>query len=294
MIDHICCDIEEKIATGHSFDEALRLTMHDIPEHHFKTIQRQTMETINKRITYSRWLSFAALALLLCSVIFRILHLQFSDELLLTSFAMIVASLLTSSVSGIYTNRDKKGTIGVLTVIAGVVVMLIGYTFKFLHWPGADQIVVIASVLLIVSLVINTLFVYSNASGHGNLLTFLHEKHTPGIERFLLLLLLPITLYKVVVLLSGAEHFVGGVVLLIVMFAAGFQLIAWTWRNIENNPIYRNPLILTALIITSLCLVLVFLGQLIPFEIRVVMIMLYTSVAAWLAINWMNPKPLRL
>lgn len=237
MIDHICCDIEVRITNGYSFDEALRSTMSDIQDDHFRTIQKHTMDTINKRFTLSQWLSYPALGFLLCSLIFKILHLQFTDELLLLSFVLIAASLLVSSVSGIYLNREKNGALRVLAVIIGVVILLIGYTFKILHLPGADPIVILAVTVLIGSLLVNTLFVYLNASRGGNLLTFLHEKYTPGIERFLLFLLLPITLYKIIVILSGGDYFVGGLILLIVIFGAGFQFIALTWRSIDRKSV---------------------------------------------------------
>lgn len=290
MIDHICCDIEVRITNGYSFDEALRSTMSDIQDDHFRTIQKHTMDTINKRFTLSQWLSYPALGFLLCSLIFKILHLQFTDELLLLSFVLIAASLLVSSVSGIYLNREKNGALRVLAVIIGVVILLIGYTFKILHLPGADPIVILAVIVLIGSLLVNTLFVYLNASRGGNLLTFLHEKYTPGIERFLLFLLLPITLYKIIVILSGGDYFVGGLILLIVIFGAGFQFIALTWRSIERDVMHRTQYKLTGLIISFMCLVLVFLGNLIPFEIRVLMIALYTGVTAWLAFKLEQPE----
>ena len=290
MIDHICCDVEVKITDGYSFDEALRNTMSDIQADHFRTLQKHTMDTINKRFTLSQWLSYPALGLLLCSVIFKILHLQFTDALLLLSFVLLAASLLVSSVSGIYLNREKNGALRVLAVIIGVVILLIGYTFKILHLPGADPIVLLAVTTLIGSLLVITLFVYLNPSRGGNLLTFLHEKYTPGIERFLLFLLLPITLYKIIIILSGGHYFVGGLILLIVIFGAGIQFIALTWRSIERDVMHRTQYKLAGLIISFMCLVLVFLGNLIPFEIRVLMIALYTAVTAWLAFKLEQPE----
>lgn len=283
MIDHICCDVEERIINGYSFDEALRITMSEIPEDHFKTLQKNAIDTINNRFALSKRLSTLALGFLLCSVIFKILHLQFTDELLLLSFVLMAVSLIASSVTGIYMNREKNGALRVLAVIIGVVILLIGYTFRILHLPGADSLILAAETVLIGSLLINTLYVYRNASGEGNLLTFLHEKYTPGIERFLLILLLPIMLYKIIIIMSGWHNFVGGLILLIVIFGAGLQFIALTWRAIENDARHSTQSKLIGLIISSLCLVLVFLGNLIPFEIRVLMITLYSGVTGWLA-----------
>jgi hypothetical protein len=291
MVDHICCDIEAQMARGISFDEALQTTIGEIPEDHFINIQTETMETIQKRFTLSQWLSYMALGFLLCSVIFKILHLQFGEHLLLLSFCLIAASLLTSSVSGIYLNRGKKGALRVLAVVVGVTILLLGYSFKLLHLPGADQIIWVAIIVIIPALVVNTVFVYRHATGEGNLLTFLHEKYTPGIERFLLFLLLPITLYKVIKISGSSEdQFVGGLVLLIVIFGAGLQFIALSWRTLEREAIHRNPSILAGIIISFLCLVLLFLGNVIPLEVRIVMIPLYSVASAWLALKMEQTK----
>ena len=68
-----------------------------------------------------------------------------------------------------------------------MILLEIGYTFKILHLPGADQLITLSVVTLIVVLMINTLYVYNNASGRGNLFTSLHERYSPGIERFMLI-----------------------------------------------------------------------------------------------------------
>jgi hypothetical protein len=290
MIDHICCDLEEKITSGLSFDEALRNTMSDIPEDHFRIIQKRTMDTINRRFVLSQGLSYAALGSLLCSLTFKILHLQFTDSLLILSFLLIAASLLVSAISGIYRNKDKKGALSVLAVIIGTVTLLSGYTFRILRLPGADPIIGVAVTVLAISLLANTFLIYRTASGKGNLLTYLHEKYTPGIERFLMLSLLPITLYKVVTIVNPQYNFLGGLILLIVIFGGGIQFVALTWRKFESDASHRTPYKLGALIISLMCLVLVYLGNLIPFEVRVLMIALYSAVTAWLAFNLEEPK----
>lgn len=285
MIDHISCDVEERMAQGLTFGEALQHTMNDIPENHLKHIQIDTMDTINKRFALSRWLSYAALVSLIFVILFKILHLQFSDELLLLSFALIAISLLSGSLSGINVNREKRGSLRVLAVVTGVILLLIGYAFRILHFPGSGAIVPLAVCILIVALVINTLFVYRNATGEGNLLTYLHEKYTPGIERFLLFLLLPLTLYKILCIMTHIPSVVGDVIMLVVILGGGLQFIALSWRNIESNAVYRNPYLLAGLIVSFLCLVLLFLGNLIPLEIRVVMVVLYSIITAGLAVK---------
>jgi hypothetical protein len=284
MIDHICCDIEEAMAQGVSFDNALSSTMSSIPENHFKTIQIDTMNTLQKQFTLSRWLSYAALAFLFCSVVFKILHLKFTNEVLLISLGLVCVSLLSASIAGVHLNREKRGAIRVLGVVIGVIILIVGFSFKILHLPGADQILVTSVIVLIAALLANTFFVYRNAAGEENLLTFLHEKYTPGIERFLLILLLPITLFKIITILNGSQQqFIGGLILLVTIFGGGLQLIALSWSVMERGSAHRNPSMLMGIILSFMCLTLTFLGNIVPVEMRILMIAAYSAVSAWIA-----------
>lgn len=282
ILDHVCCDMEDRMARGASFEEAWREAIHDIPDNHFKTIQEETMETINKRFKLAMPFSYLALGLLFISMTFKILHYSLSGELLIASFVIIGAALLNSSLSGIKLNKERKGGFVILAIVAGVLIMMAGYGFKIMHLRGADTLVLMSVVVLTSTLIANTIYVYRNASGEGNLLTYLHEKHTPGIERFFLILLLPLAIYKIITLLTEPESY-AGLILLVVMFGAGLQFIALNWRVMENNLEKRNPQSLIALMVALLCFMLVFLGPIIPYQVRVVLIMVFSTTAAWLA-----------
>jgi hypothetical protein len=226
--------------------------------------------------------SYLALGLLFMSMTFKILHYSLSGELLLASFVVIGISLLSGSLSGIKLNREKKGGFRILAIVAGALVMMAGYGFKVLQLPGGDWLVLLSVIILITSLVATTIYFYRNANGEGNLLTYLHEKYTPSIERFFLILLLPLALYKIITLLNNPANF-AGLILLVVMFGGGLQFFALNWRMMENNLEKRTPKLLIILIVTFLCFILVFLGPLINYQIRVVMIMIFSITAAWLA-----------
>lgn len=288
MLDHVSCDLEERMVQGASFEEAWREAINDIPENHFQTIQKETMETINRRFKLSMPFSYLALGLLFISMTFKSLHYPLSGELLLSSFVIIGVSLLTGSLSGIQLNKEKKGGFRILAIVSGVLIMMAGYGFKILQLRGADALVLLSVIVLIGTLMANTIYIYRNASGEGNLLTYLHEKYTPGIERFFLFLLLPLAIYKIITLLNNPTSY-AGMILLVVMFGAGLQFIALSWRIMENNLKKRNPLLLSALIAALLCFMLVFLGPIIFFQIRVVMIMIFSITAAWLAYRMEAP-----
>jgi hypothetical protein len=293
MVDHLSCDLEDRMGEGQSFEMAWHQTMSEIPENHFQIIQTEIMETINKRFSLTQGLSILALTFLFISVIFKVFHLQGGDFTLLASFGLMAVSLLTASLTGISINRERKGSARVLGVICGVIILLIAFAFKLMHWPGADQLIVLAEAVLMVSLIANTLYVYKHASGEGNLLTFLHEKHTPGIERFFLFLLMPLAIYKTIFILSGSTDFIGNFILLVVLFGAGLQFIALCWRAAEKDPLKCNAFTLAATIVSFSCSTLVFLGPILPLPIRIVMIAVYSVVSAWLAIT-MEEKPVPL
>ena len=170
MLDHICCDVEERMNAGLRFEDALNETLQDLPPDHFRTIQNDTMETINKRFVLSRALSYAGLATLFISLSFKVLHLQYSGELLIVSFALIAAALVSGSVSGIYFNRGKRGAVTMLAIVGGTIVVLIGYAFRILHLPGGVVIVNAGMVVLALSALFNTFHVYHHATGEDNLL----------------------------------------------------------------------------------------------------------------------------
>lgn len=293
MVDHISCDLEDRMSEGYSFEDAWVQSVGELPDSHFQIIQKEVMETINKRFALSRLFSFFALGLILISTLFKMLHLQFAGEVLLLSFAFIAAALLTTALSGISVNKGKKGAAKVLAVIAGVMLMLAGFSFKILHMPGGDQIIVLAVGILIISLVVNSLDIYRHRSGEGNLLTYLHEKYTPGIERFFLLLLFPVVIYRVVTIFTERTDFFGQVILLVVIFGAGLQFIVLASRAMEENLPKRNIFTLVGIIA---CFFLPFLGPLLPLPIRIAVIALFTPVAGWLAytMDGKSSKPISL
>lgn len=283
MVDHLSCEVEERIIQGFPFDEAWQQSINEIPQNHFLNIQQETMQSITKRFNLSQSLSYTALALLLCSTIFKIFHLQFAGELLLLSFVFIGVPLVLNALSGINHNKEKKGIMLVMGVITGVIILMFGYGFKILHLPGADAIIVVAVIAVVASLLANTWLLYVQSNFGANLLTFLHEKYTPGIERFFLFLLLPITIYKIVSLMQIEVEFVGSIILLVVMYGAALQFIALNWRVMEADPHKRNGLPIAGIALACVCFNLPFLGPILPFEVRVAVIVLFTAASAILA-----------
>lgn len=283
MVDHISCDLEERMEGGFSFHDAWHQSVAELPDNHFQTIQQDVMETINKRFSLSRSFSFIAIGLLLISTSFKILHLQFAGEVLLLSFVFIAAALLTTSISGIFLTKDKKGARRVLAEIIGILVLIVGFSFKILHLPGADTVIITGVGILIIALLVNTIYVYQHSSGEGNFLTYLLEKYTPGIERFFLFLLLPLVAYTLLMIITHTDATAGSMLLLVVILGSGLYFIALVWRRIEMTVLKKDVSTLVATITSCLCLTLPFLGPVLPFELRVILVILFSTVSALLA-----------
>lgn len=290
MIDHVSSDIEERMHVGLSFDEAWHQIKNDIPENQLQHIQIETMETINKRFTASRALSILALGLMFGGIIFKILHYPGASELLILSFAAMAGSFLSGTVSGIYFHKEKKGAVRVLSIVGGTLLLMVAYTFRLMHWPGADFIIIAGVVVSLVSFLLNTQYIFRNSSPNANLLSYLHEKHSPGIERFFLILLVPVAILRMITLPVPANAFLGTIIFVTIIYGAGLQFFALTWRLLEADAAKRNILTLVALVLSFTSFILVFLGELVGFEIRLVLIMIFSIMGAWIIYRIDPPK----
>jgi hypothetical protein len=270
MADHVSCDLEKLMTDGLSYEDAWKQTITRLPEDHFIQIQNETMQTINQRYSLSRVFTYVGMAALFGAVIFKVMHLAGGGGLLIGSFGALALALITGSVAGIYFNRDKDGALRVLAVVTGVLLLQAGYAFRLLHLTGATQLVALGVTVLLVAMIVNTMHVYKQASGSGNLFTFLHDKYSPGIERFILIIspLLVFTELKLV-------H-------LVVIFAAGLQFFALLWTNMEKDPSRNNIATAAAVILACMCFITPMLGEIVSFKIRLILVTLFSFVGAFL------------
>lgn len=283
MTDHICSEAEEMMTEGKSFEEAFRSITSELPEGHFITIQTETMKTINNRFNVSRVFSFIAMGALLIATAFKIMKLAGAPELLIVSFIGLAGALIAGVLPGLTMKREEKGAFRVLTLVAGTIILMCGYGFKINLLPGADQLIVVGVLTTIIGIIVNTVFVHNNASGRGNLMTYLHEKHSPGIERFLLIIGTPVVIYKIVRMFTVADGrgSVADVILIVVIYMAGLQLIALAWRTMEKN---GTPSVSSTVrvLVTGTCLMLPMLAGILPFSVRLACVTIFAVVAATL------------
>jgi hypothetical protein len=285
MIDHIGCDVEPLMNSGLSFEEALQKTLGEIPGEHFSAVQRDVLVGIDKRFASFKWLSYLTIASLLLAFLFKVLHLQFSDEIFIISFLLIGATLLRGCFFGSSVTGRPKGITRLLFTLSGLIILLAGYAFKILHLPGAETIIIAGGTVNVGAFVINTYAFFRYPPGKETMLTFLHEKYTPGIERFLLILLFFITAVKMASMATGFHVPVTPVILLIVIFGSGLHFMAMTWSILQQQVQFKSTIFLVGLVIASICLPLPFLGEILSWEVRVVSVTAFMVTSALLALG---------
>ncbi len=278
LLDHLVSDVESRMMHGETFEIAWNQVKDEIPSNHFKTIQQQTMETIDSRFRISRIFSNLFLALMILGSFFKFMHLPGAGILLLMSFGALAISLLSGSLSGLIVNRGKRGGIWLVTMVLGVLFLLTAYCFRILHLPGADLAAFVAVGLLLLSVLGITLSVQRHA-GDESLLTFLHSKYATSIQRALVVLLSVGVLFKVIATAKGADFFVGDVTLILLIYGAGIQLLLYLWRTFEDGQPRLNSFLIA---ISATCLFLPILNFYIPFEPRMVMAFTFYALTGYL------------
>ena len=252
LMDHLIEDLENRLEQGNSFDEAWDRIKVNIPEYHFKTLQKEIMETIDRRFNLSRGFTYLSLVLLFVMIVIKLLNLSLSGILLLAMFGAMIASLLTGSLLGIYHYKEKRGAFMVFGVVVGITLFLVSFSFQILHLPGFERIKIISVVLLI--LFFPGLIVYfgTNRTSRENILIYLHEKHSPGIEQYLLYLFTSAVALSIALIAFGSTPDVAHILLVLAIGGAGLQYFALNWYDYQR----RNRWQITGLVLAFLCFVL--------------------------------------
>ena len=279
LLDHLVSDVESRMMQGVTFEIAWNQVKDEIPSNHFKTIQQQTMETIDSRFRISRIFSNLFLALMILGSFFKFMHLPGAGILLLLSFGALAISLLSGSLSGLIVNRGKRGGVWLVTLVFGVLFLLTAYCFRILHLPGAELAAFVAVGFLLLSVLGITLSIQKH-TGDESLLTFLHARYASSIQRALVVLLSVGVLFKVIATAKGADFFVGDLTLILLIYGTGIQLLLYLWRKFEDDS--QQTLSMLLIGISAICLFLPILNFYIPFEPRMVMAFTFYVLVSYL------------
>jgi hypothetical protein len=148
LLDHLCCVVEQKIDEGQSFEFALQEAFHELAPHGLDEIQRKTFYLLKSpKIIFMKKVMYLIGLITTISMslgwTFRILNWPGGNELLTYGFLGFVL-LFIPMVAVNYFKVNLHGALSeklriVLGVSSGIIVGL-AIVLKFLHLPGADQL----------------------------------------------------------------------------------------------------------------------------------------------------------
>jgi len=168
LVDHVCCDVEQKMNSGLPFQKAYAEVRSRIGSNRFKKIQEETLLLIDKKYktmkTFMKIFGVIAPALMSLGALFKIQHWPGGSILLALGFFFLCFFFLPSSVYVLYTENksSKKHLLMYLSGLFSSVIFLFGILFKVQHWPGAS--ILITSGLLLLGLLFLPSLVFSKIS----------------------------------------------------------------------------------------------------------------------------------
>ena len=255
IFDHLLGDIETHIDAGHSFETAWSSISNDISRNHFKQIQNETMEAISKRFNVSRVFSILALVLLATSSSFKLLHLPGAAILLITSMVSIAISMLISGLSGVVLYKEKQGKILLFLTILGILYFFFGWVTLILNFSEAGLYRMSSVLILLVLFPMLTIYFRLKLSSENNILLYLHKKHIPGVERFLLILLGIAFILRIFSIIFQYPPNVAEILLVLTAMASGLQFFAINWHALGNENKSKNWHTVTVIVLFILFII---------------------------------------
>lgn len=158
LLDHVCCDIEDRMRTGISFDEAYQTVKQDIGSQGLRRVQQETLLLINKNYRMMKksmkTLGTIALASVSIAAIAKIMHWPGSSLLILISTVIVSTVFFPSALYVWYKEvfQKKHGFIVVLAFLAGFSFMN-GSLFKIQHWPFSSILLIAGEMLTILTII---------------------------------------------------------------------------------------------------------------------------------------------
>lgn len=143
LVDHICCEVEEHMSRGKSFEEAYLLVKEQTGIKVLQKIQESTLILIDKNYaimkTTMKITGNISLALIAIGTVLKIWHWPGSALALLFGFTILCLVFFPAAIYLNYTyESERKKPILHLSILAGGIVFMAGVFFKVMHWPGAS------------------------------------------------------------------------------------------------------------------------------------------------------------
>lgn len=269
LLDHVCCDIEDRMRAGISFNEAYQAVKRDIGLLGLRRVQQETLLLINKKYRMMKksmkTLGTIALAGISIAALAKIMHWPGASILIILSTLIVSTVFFPAALYVWYKEvfEKKYGFIVIMAFFSGFAFMN-GTLFKLMHWPFANILLVIGELLTILTLIIGGIsYLLSRRSQTGSKIltitgiigivlfflgTLFKLEHWPGASIMLILgavtlfsIFLPIYAYKAYKEEKTVKNsFIFSVFALTFIITFTFLLSLSTSRSILDGFVYMD------------------------------------------------------
>lgn len=146
LIDHVCCDIEERMYDGIPFYDAYEQVKKDFGIKGLRQIQQDTLMLIDKNYRIMKnsmkLIGALSLALMAFGAMFKIMHWPMAGIMLAISFAFIALVFFPSLLYVTYKEANEKKQLPLyITGFIGGLIFITSILFKVMHWPGGAWLI---------------------------------------------------------------------------------------------------------------------------------------------------------
>ncbi len=159
LLDHVCCDVEDRMSSGLSFNDAYKAVKSDIGIQGLRRVQEETLLLINKKYRMMKksmkTLGTIALASMSVAAVAKIMHWPGASLLMTLSFVVVSLVFFPAALYVWYKEVFNKNHayIVVFAFIGGFTFMA-GTLFKLMHWPGASISLALGELFILLTVII--------------------------------------------------------------------------------------------------------------------------------------------
>jgi len=231
LIDHVCCDVENEMLSGLSFNEAYRKVITKMGPRRIKEIQEETLYLVDTKYRNMKKMmkisGIAGTILLGFAALFKIQHWP-AAGVMMTLGALLLAFVFLPSALGVLwkeTHSRKRLFLFISAFFAGGF-FIIGTLFKIQHWPMAAFILALAA--------FSGIFFFIPA-----VLSDLLRDETKKSKRPAYIFGAAGLIFYVAGMLFKIQHWPGASIMMLLgialMGVVAFPLFVWlTWKNDKN------------------------------------------------------------
>lgn len=165
LLDHYCCYIESRMEEGAEFEQAYEEAVTAISPNGTKEIEFELffIMNFNKQVSMKRLIflsGFISAFLISTGIMFKILHWPGANVLMVTGFAVMLLTAITTTIHLMKYIRNKPGAFWLRSGagVAAIFLISAGFIFKTFHMPGANVMYTLGTVIL--NLVFLPMFFY--------------------------------------------------------------------------------------------------------------------------------------